>query len=76
MKVVYLLPSTRHVGDIVYPKKKGRIVRLMLTTLDLWKSRGIGRVVFYIETIPRDRDRQLSTTIVVEGKVFILVYNF
>jgi hypothetical protein len=32
------LPSTRNVGDIVYFKKKGRIVRLLLTTLDLWKS--------------------------------------
>jgi hypothetical protein len=36
MKIVYLLPlslsSTRHVGDIVYLKKKGRIVLLMLTT--------------------------------------------
>jgi hypothetical protein len=43
MKIVYLLPlslsSSRHVGDIVYLKKKGRIVRLMHITLDLWKSR-------------------------------------
>jgi hypothetical protein len=33
----------------------------MLTTLDLWKNRGIGLDVFYIETIPRDHDRQRST---------------
>jgi hypothetical protein len=50
MKIVYLLPlslpSPRHVGDIVYLKKKGRIVRLLLATLDLWKSRGIGHDVF------------------------------
>jgi hypothetical protein len=36
IKIVCLLhlslPSTRHVGDIIYLKKKGRIVRLMLTT--------------------------------------------
>ena len=51
---VYLLPpsltSTRHVGDIVYLKKKGRIVRFLLTTLVLWKSRGKGRDVFFIES--------------------------
>jgi hypothetical protein len=50
MKIVYLLPlslpSTQHVGDIVYLKKMVGIVRLMLTTLDLWKSLGIGRDVF------------------------------
>jgi hypothetical protein len=48
----------------------------MLTTLDLWKSRGIGRDVFYIETIHRHRDRQRSTTIARDGKIFILVHNF
>jgi hypothetical protein len=50
MKIVYLLPlslpSTQHVGDFVYLKKKGRIVRFLLTTLGLWKIRGIGRDVF------------------------------
>ncbi len=30
----------------------------------------------YIEMIPRHRDRQRLTTIVVEGKIFILVHNF
>jgi hypothetical protein len=35
---------------------------LMLTTLDLWKSRGIGRDVF-LKLIPRDCDRQRSTNI-------------
>ncbi len=48
----------------------------MLTTLDLWKSRGIGPMFFYIETIPRERDQQQSTKIVVEGKIYILVHNF
>jgi hypothetical protein len=48
----------------------------MLTTLDLWKSRGIGTMFFYTETIPRDRDRQRSTKIAVEGKIYILVHNF
>ncbi len=38
-------------------------MRFLLTTLDIWKSRGIGRDFFYIETIPRDRDRQRSTKI-------------
>jgi hypothetical protein len=84
MKIVYLLPlslpSTRHVGDIVYLLKKGSIVRLLLTTLDLWKSRGIGRNVFYIETILRDRDRQRSTKIAVEGKIYSIslsiIFNF
>ncbi len=28
------------------PKKKGRIVQFLITILDLWKSRGIGRNVF------------------------------
>jgi hypothetical protein len=81
MKIVYLLPLslplTQHAGDIVYLKKKSRIVRLLLTTLDLWKSLGIGRDVFFnIETIPRDPDRQRSTKIAVEGKIYILVHNF
>ncbi len=65
MKIVYLLPlslsSTQHVSDIVYLKK--RVAQLMLTTLDLWKSRGIERAVFYNESeksIPRHRDRQRS----------------
>jgi hypothetical protein len=31
---------------------------------------------FYIETIPRDRDPQRSTKIMVEGKIFIIVHNF
>ena len=48
----------------------------MLTTLDFWKSQGIGGDVFYIETISRHCDRQQSTKIGVEGKVFILVHNF
>ncbi len=79
MKIIYLLPLSlpstscqRH----RLPSKKGRIVRLLLTTLDLWKSQGIGCDVFYIETIPRDRDRQRSTKISVEGKIFIIVHNF
>jgi hypothetical protein len=77
MNIVNLLPlsSTRQVADIVYLRKKGRIVRLLLTTLDLWKSRGTGRDVFYIETIPRDPDRQRSIKIVVEGKIHILVHK-
>jgi hypothetical protein len=54
MKIANLLPLslslTGHVGDIIYLKKKGRIVRFLLTTLDLWKSRGIGRDVFFIES--------------------------
>jgi hypothetical protein len=36
MKIVYLLPLSLpliDVGDIVYVKKKGRIVRLLLTIL-------------------------------------------
>jgi hypothetical protein len=50
MKIVYLLPlslpSTQHVGDIVYLKINGRIVRLMLATLDLWEGRGRRHDVF------------------------------
>jgi hypothetical protein len=44
MTIYYLLPlslpTTWHVDDIAYLKKRGRIVRLMLTTLDLLESRG------------------------------------
>ncbi len=62
MTVDYLLPpsnpSTRQVADIIYLKKKCRIARLRHTSLDLFKRRGIGRDVFYIETIFRDPDRQ------------------
>ena len=53
MKIFNRLPlslSSTHVGDIVYLKKKGRIVRFLLTTLVLWKSRGKGRDVFFIES--------------------------
>ncbi len=32
-------------------KKKGRMVRLMLTTLDLWEVRGRRHDVFYIESV-------------------------
>jgi hypothetical protein len=50
MTIDYLLPpskpSTRQVANIVYLKKKCRIARLRLTSLDLWKSRGIGGNVF------------------------------
>ncbi len=50
MKIVYLLPlslpSTQHVVDIGYLKIKGRIVRLMLTTLDPWEGRGRRHNVF------------------------------
>jgi hypothetical protein len=38
-------PSTRHVGDIVYIKKKCWIERLHFF-LDRWKRRGIGLDVF------------------------------
>ncbi len=58
------------------PYKKGRIVRSLHTTFDLWKSRGIVHNGFYIETIPRDRDWQRSTKIAVESKTYILVNNF
>jgi hypothetical protein len=51
-------------------------MRFLLTTLDLWKSLGIGRNDFYIATVPRDHDRQWSTKIKVEGKTYILVHNF
>ncbi len=48
----YLLPlslhSTRHMDDIAYLKKKGRIGRLVLTTLDLWEGRGRRHDVFFI----------------------------
>ncbi len=51
MTIDYLLPlskpSTPQVADIVYLKKKCRIARLRLISLDLWKSRGIGRNVFF-----------------------------
>jgi hypothetical protein len=53
-------------------RRRVGIVRLMLKTLDL---PGIGHDVFYIETIPRDRDRQRLTKIAVEGKILILVHN-
>ncbi len=49
MKIVYLLPlslPSTHVGDIVYLKITGRIVRLMLATLDLWEGRGRRHYVF------------------------------
>ncbi len=77
MKIVNLLPlslSLTHVGDIVYLKKKGRIVRFLLTTFG--KVEVQGAMFFYIETIPRDCDRQRSTKIAVEGKTFILVHNY
>jgi hypothetical protein len=34
--------------------KKDRIVWLLLTTLDLWKSQCIGRDVFFIESVKVD----------------------
>jgi hypothetical protein len=43
----------------------------MLTTLDLWKSRGIGCDVFFsVKSVKVDRDCQRSTKIVVEGTIF------
>ncbi len=80
MTIDYLLPLskplTQQVSDIVYLKKKCRIARLRLTSLDLWKSRGIGHDVFYIEMIFRDPYRQRSIKIAVEGKTHFLVHNF
>jgi hypothetical protein len=52
-------------------------VQFLLTILDLWKSLGIGRdVFFYIETIFRDPYRQRSIKIAVDVKTHILVHNF
>jgi hypothetical protein len=48
-------------------------MRLLLTTLDLWKNRGNGCNVFFIESenlIPRNRDHQRLAKIAVEGKIF------
>ncbi len=83
MKIVYLLPlylpSTRHVGDIIYLKKKGRIVRFLLTTLDLWKSRCIGRDVFFtlkqtLEiVIDSDQQRSLQRT---RSISLSIIFNF
>jgi hypothetical protein len=41
------LPSTQQVADTAFVFKKGRIGRLMLTTLDLWEGRGRRRDFFY-----------------------------
>jgi hypothetical protein len=50
MTINYLLPlalpSTQHVDDIAYLKRKGRIMMLMLTTLDFWEDRGRRHNVF------------------------------
>jgi hypothetical protein len=50
MMTVYLLPLslplTQPVDDIAYLFKKGRIGRLMLTTLGLWEGRGRRHDVF------------------------------
>jgi hypothetical protein len=64
MTIDYLLPVSAF--DIVDDTlKKGRIARLMLSTLGLWEGRGRkARCFLYIETIPRHR------------KIFILVHNF
>jgi hypothetical protein len=45
MTIDYLLPLSLSATSLTF-KKKGRIVRLMLTTLDLWKGRGRRHDVF------------------------------
>ncbi len=45
---------------------------------DLWKNLGIGRDVFFIESEkfdPRNCDRQQSTKIAVEGKIFAFSFS-
>ncbi len=72
MKIVYLLPlslpSTRHVGDIVYLKKRVGSCGFCLLPQTFGKVEVQGAMFFfYIETIPRDCDRQRPTKITVEG---------
>ncbi len=43
--------------------KKGRIERLLLTTLDLWEGRGRRQVVFYIKSVEVHLSTSGSTTI-------------
>jgi hypothetical protein len=41
----------------------------------LEKSKFRSQCFFYIETIPIDRERQRSTKMAVEGKIFIIIHN-
>jgi hypothetical protein len=55
MTTLYLLrlplPSTQQVDNIAYLLKKGRVERLMLTTLYLWKVEVEGTMFLYIESL-------------------------
>jgi hypothetical protein len=77
MTTLYLYINLRHVMSATsFKLKKSVGSRGYTFFLERWKSRGIGRNVFYIEMIFRDPDRQRSIKIAVEGKTHLLVYNF
>ncbi len=81
MKIVYLLPlslhSTRHVGDIIYLKKRVGSFGFCLLPQTFVKV-GVECTMFFFivkNSIPRNRDRQRSTKIAVEGTIFAFGFS-
>jgi hypothetical protein len=63
------LPSTQQVDAKAFVFKKGRIERLMLTTLDHWEGRGRRHDVFYIESVKVPPSTLRLTKIDVAGSI-------
>jgi hypothetical protein len=63
------LPSIQQVDGTAFVFKKGRIGRLTLNTLDLWKGRGRRHDVFYVESVKVPPSTLRSSKINVAGSI-------